>query len=153
MTQNDSPVGLELIRLPPVYVAAFREGWNVADLQAITREILAEDTERFIFISDVKSIRPAGVLERQKMSSTLNEIHQQLAERMIASIVISDSPIMRGVVKAVTWLTDFPYPINCFGTAEEAIADANERLQAEGLFCPTFELRSYFRRAGHSASS
>lgn len=150
MTQNDL-TDLEITRLPPVYVMTFREGWNAGDLRKVTEELLREDCERFIFFSDVKSIRPAGILERQAMSSTLNEIHQQLASRMIASSVITDSPIMRGVVKAVTWLTDFPYPINCFATADEAIADAARRLEAEGLFCPTFELRSHFRSQGHTA--
>lgn len=153
MNFNNLSSGLEITRIPPVYIMTFREGWNVGDLQSVTEEILREDHERFIFISDVKSIRPAGVLERQAMSSTLSELHQKLSARMISSSVITDSPIMRGVVKAVTWLTQFPYPISCFATADEAIADASQRLQAEGLFCPTFELRSHFRRAGHAASS
>jgi hypothetical protein len=125
--------GLEFIDLTPLYIVSFEDGWRARDLLGVQKAILARDAARVIFIVEVLHIRPAGALERKDLSATLTELQARLDPRTIASIVITDSSIMRGVIRAVTWVHPVPYPLLTVSSVDEAREVAEERMRAEKL--------------------
>jgi hypothetical protein len=52
--------------------------------------------------------------------------------------LVIQSPMIRGVLKAILWIEPMPQPYKVCATKDEAIAFLRERLRAAGM-----ELRSY----------
>jgi hypothetical protein len=125
--------GLELIDLTPLYVITFEEGWSPRDLFGVQKAILARGAPRVLFIVEVLHIRPAEALERRALSDALKGAQVHLDPRTIASIVVTDSAVMRGVIRAVTWFHAIPYPLCTVSSLEEARDTAAEYLRGEGL--------------------
>lgn len=125
--------GLTLFDLTPVYVITFEDGWSTKDLAAVQRAMLARGAPRVAFISEVLNIRPAGAVERKALADSLKALKSELDARAIVSIVVTDSSIMRGVIRAVTWVYASPYPLVTASSMDEAREVLREHLAGAGL--------------------
>lgn len=128
--------GLTVEDLAPIYVLTFREGWRPEDFRGVQRLIVAGGLRRLVIISEVLHVRPAGALERRALAATLKELEFTLDPRVIVSIVVTDSAVMRGVVRAVSWVNPVPYAILTVPTMGEAIDLAETHLGSEGVPVP-----------------
>jgi hypothetical protein len=116
---------LRMFDVSPVFVVQFMPAWAARDIRKAYDLIAgrAPAPTRVAFVCDVVSVRPAGVLERKELTATLESM-RGLDRRVVSSVVISKSSLMRGVIRAVQWFHPTPYPIvsvDSFGAAREEL--------------------------------
>lgn len=128
--------GLVLTDLSPVYVVSFEDGWVTRDLRDVQEAVLARAPLRLAFISEVLRVRPAGALERRELGEMLGTLQARIDPRMVVSVVITDSSIMRGVIRAVNWIHPVAYPLLTVSSADEACDLVTRHLAAERIPAP-----------------
>lgn len=91
---------------------------------------------KLVSISDAtKSIRPTPELRRY-WAENLQNADPRIRENTLATYVVINSPMMRGAITAIGWLSAEARRITCVATLHDAITGALEQLDAAGLARP-----------------
>jgi hypothetical protein len=128
---------LKVFDLAPVMVVRFEDGWSVADMRAAYERVISIGPPRFVLITDTQMVRPVGALERQKVSELLQALHNRLDPRVIVSIIVTDSALMRGVARAVLWFVNTSRKIVTAASMTEAYDEVAQYAAREGLILPS----------------
>jgi hypothetical protein len=124
---------LTLIDLDPIFVLRFQEGWQVDQFGEVCRNVLDRPVRRVGLVSDVQSIRPAGALARKQLTETIRPLMTRLEQRIVASVVVSESTVMRGATRAVLWISPQPYPLIAVETMDQAADELAAHFAKESL--------------------
>jgi hypothetical protein len=89
--------------------------------------------ERFLLVSDSRNVVHMSIAQRRRLAEW--SAARRPGTRMIATITVSDSPIARGLLTAVSWFLRADQRAFSLSAryADEAVSIAEERLRAEGL--------------------
>jgi hypothetical protein len=136
MLRQESFGSLQLFDAEPIFVVTFHEGWTPRDFVGTYERIFSSAAPRVGIISDARNVRPADALKRKELGRTLQDLGTRRIERILASIVITDSSIMRGVIRAVLWLVPQPYPIIPVASMGAACDELLPRFAREGIPVP-----------------
>lgn len=91
--------------------------------------ILKRD-QPFAVINDVRSGAAPNALQRKQVAD-MYKAHPDLVKRnWLGTAFVTDSPIARGALTAVTWLIPQPHPVKVFSKYAEGEAWAQEQLRA-----------------------
>jgi hypothetical protein len=100
--------------------------WIVQNLRAA----LASGT-RHAVVLDVSGRRSRPTTEQQRaMAAWLATNRELLAEACVAWVMVITSPVLRGVLTAITWFAPFPCPMKVHGTVSQGIAWCVDKLVA-----------------------
>jgi hypothetical protein len=122
-------------RYPPLMISTFT---GTLDLECVRRHDetatrlvleLATGGKKPICIIDARRVNPPGPQVRKYWASRIDSHSIQL---LLATFVVIDSPILRGVLTAIEWLSRSPRRVEWFPTLQEAISVANARLRVSG---------------------
>jgi hypothetical protein len=125
--------GITLMAFGPLVIARFDAGWTTDHLGAVMDRILALAPRRFAIISEMRKVKPAGARERKSISERLARIEAEVNERVVVSVVVSDSMLTRGAIRAVRWMRPTRYPVLTFERLGSAIHECIARLAEEGF--------------------
>src|SRR5262249_49949625 len=84
--------------------------------------------ERFASLHD--GVRATGLDGKQRkcMADHVREHHDMLARYHVAAAIVANSPVIRGVITAINWLSPPPFPQRTFATQLDAEAWLREML-------------------------
>ena len=94
-------------------------------------ERLMQGGRPWIVLRDMRYLREMPHAKQRRMAAEWSQKnHDELNRLCVAAVNVIPSPILRGVLKAVYWLTPAPMPEHVVGTLDEALAIV-EKLAAE----------------------
>ena len=78
-------------------------------------------------------MRASGLssLQRKRMSEFAKTNERTLARVIIATAIVADSPMVRGVITAINWFAPPPYPQRVFSRRAEAETWLRERISLD----------------------
>jgi hypothetical protein len=133
---DDAPVQfgtIKVLDLSPVIVVRFHEGWTFDDMRAAYDRVADICPPRFILVTDAQFVRPVGAVERQVLSDILRALLKRLDTRVVVSIIVTDSALMRGVARAILWFVPATHKIVMSASMSEAYDVATEYATRERL--------------------
>lgn len=119
----------------PLVVTNYPRTPTVEDLNHLEgqlRDKLYGRTTRFVAVSDFSAVRIAGPKIRRTAAALTERAEAQTKDWMIASILIVQSSIVRGVLIAVRWMVRPVTPEHFVKSRAEAAALAERCLSEDG---------------------
>jgi len=90
--------------------------------------------QRFAIVNDTSGLDTVPSAKARKMISDNAKRHEPMSERwVVCSCVVITNALMRGALKAITWLNEPAYPLHHTANRLDAVQLAVEALGAEGL--------------------
>jgi hypothetical protein len=119
---------LTLTVFGPLLVLRFDPGWTTDDFGMAFERLLPLAPHRFAIVSEMRTAKPAGALERKLMSDRMSGARAEINERVVVSAVVSGSMITRGAIRALRWLHPARYPVFTFEALGSAVHECISRL-------------------------
>lgn len=92
---------------------------DIEDFVAQANAYLAR-RERFAVVHDATDVvRPSAIM-RSKLATHIHDHREEMVRYIAASGVVTPSPLVRGAVTAIHWISPAPFPQRTFATVEEA---------------------------------
>lgn len=135
-------------RHAPIFVTTFE---GRLDLDAVvwhdavaTKAIQAALSQgrRVIHVVDARRVEVPNAQLRKHWATRLQQTVGTL-ESMLGNFVVIDSPLLRGALTAIDWLSHEGRRIEYFSTLSDAVAVANLRLAAVGSTLAPFDATNY----------
>lgn len=149
-----TPLVLEIIKLDWAPLLCLRPIGNPSDqelvdsLQTITGLLEAERRlqRRAVMIVDMRKAEALSAPQRRTASEWMKKNMVLYKQSILAGVFIIDSPVIRGVLTALLWLSPMELPYEVVGNLDEAVRWSIARFDAEHVPIPE-RLRSELGRA------
>lgn len=100
---------------------------------------------RAVIILDLRKAGPLSAPQRRTASEWMKQNKELYKQSILAAVFIIDSPIIRGVLTALLWLSPIELPYEVVGSLDEAVRWAISRFDAARVPIPE-RLRSELGR-------
>lgn len=121
VTQVIDCPGIQLLR----YHRGFTDAEHTAFLEAASKDMeIVHQGARFVMIIDVNKASQGSSLQRQRQAEWQERHTEYFKSHVICGVFVAGSAILRGALRAVSWLKPFPYPISIEADIEPAIITA-----------------------------
>jgi hypothetical protein len=120
---------------PLVVVTMFSEQ-DLGDLRALfgAFEQLARDDQRYALIIDLANVRKLADTEARQYIADWCAANREVTQRVnVGSALVAATPLVRGALTALTWLTPFGVPMHHCASLASASTFCSERLRAAGI--------------------
>lgn len=128
-------------RHDPLHLQAFPPVFTQDEVDAHFDEVEAYFVRRnpnlpTALLADARGILSTNARQRQRVALAFERLSPVLGQRAVAHAIVMDSAVVRGALTAVFWIKRPPWPIQLFGTMEEADLWIRQRFAEEGLRAP-----------------
>jgi hypothetical protein len=123
----------------PLLVQRYPRDTSDEELSAFTAAVeafMADHQEPFAWVVDASALVHATARQRQLMSEFEKRTAEHDRRFCLGTALVVDSPIARGIITAVYWLTPPVYPYRTFAKWDDAEKWARERLAEKGPRTP-----------------
>lgn len=79
-----------------------------------------ERAEPFCILHDSRYAKGFSATQRRNMAKYLDEHRERITEHTVAVAIVSQSPIVRGMIQAVGWIMSTPCPQRAFSNDADA---------------------------------
>jgi hypothetical protein len=135
----------------PLVVIEYRGTLSMTELLQSHGELdgLLERKRPFVTVGDISALRTPGVELLRRQAGWYREREDQLRMFCLASATIADSPMVRGILKAVNWIHRMPQPQAVVGNFGEGLDFVESKLKEQQLALPpsAARLRDAARRS------
>ena len=76
--------------------------------------------ERYGVVQDLRNTKGITSQQRKLITDNINGMKDYAAQYCVGSAMVFDSPVLRGMLTAIFWITKPPYPTQVFKTIEDA---------------------------------
>jgi hypothetical protein len=124
--------------------------WPLVEIHWPDGTVRSEDVDRFLAIADEHiarkshyvalhdGVRASGVdaAQRKRFAAHVDRNRNGLTKWCVAAAIVASSPIVRGIVTAVNWMSPPPMPQRVFAKRDDAVAWLASELRVHGLEIP-----------------
>jgi hypothetical protein len=76
--------------------------------------------ERYGVLQDLRNTKGITSRQRKMITDNMDGMKDYAIHYCVGSAMVFDSPLLRGMLKAIFWITKPPYPTQVFKTLEDA---------------------------------
>ncbi len=122
----------------PIVTVTFRGDATDAQFRAYLDQMtrMVDRREKNAVIMDAREAVRTPPIQRRMQSEWMKTHHDSLARWSVGTAFVITSPLVRGVLTAILWLSPMATPYTVVGTVEEAESWAREQLRRAGATPP-----------------
>jgi len=123
----------------PVVVNIVENGYDLSETEVllVANETALARGPQFVTIRDCRKLnQQATALQRKRLAQWQDDNWTLIQERCLGVANIMPSPVVRGVMRAVFWMSTPPIREEVFDTTEEAVAAAFRWAHEANLLIP-----------------
>ena len=124
--------------------------WPLVVVSWLGTTVTASEIDRFLqkgdehlarrepYVALHDGVRATGIdaAQRKRLAAHVDANRAALAKYCVAAAIVASSPIVRGIVTAVNWMSPPPMSQRVFGTRANAESWLRELLRARGVSLP-----------------
>ena len=124
----------------PVVVNVIENGFDLAEMEDVlsANEVAMARGPQFVTIRDCRNLnQQATALQRKRLAQWQDDNWKRIQTSCLGVANIMPSPVVRGVMRAVFWMSTPPTREEVFDTTEQAVAAAYRWAKEANLLIPS----------------
>lgn len=126
----------------PLVLVVCRDGFSMSEMEEclMPSEEAFRRKKPFVTLRDFRAMRSGGAdaLQRRRLAQWQDEWRAHIQTYCLGIATVSSSPLIRGAMRAIFWMSPPPSPEEVFADLPSAARWLEERLRSAGVATPPY---------------